>query len=501
LESGGSDFEHGDPERGGRVGWRPGRILAFATALGLFAAVELVPSGLHEVAGFGSRPAHAAAIGLLMAVLWLTEALPIHWTACLPLVLFPLLGVFGEGMAGDSWSTIQPYFDAYIFLFLGGMAIGAAMEQTGLHRRVALRVLHAVGTDPKRLLLGMLIATAAVSMWISNTATAVMMVPIAVALLRQMESASGKRAGTYGTALMLAVAYASNVGGIATKIGTGTNSIFVGFVSTTMKREIGFLEYIAVATPFVVLFIPIMWLWLWQVGRSADFGTAASDAALKRAIAELGPMRRDERGVAWVFGAAALLWTLGDPLRAVITPYVPAPWEGFRFAAKHYEASVSVAAGLALILMRKLSSASLRAMPWSALLLLGGSFALAEGITGGGLAEWLAHKLAVLATLSLPVQLAIGVSSSIALSAIASNTATVNVMLNILPRSLPLLFATAMASSCDFALPAGTPPNAIVFGSGYVRLPVMMRTGVLLDLTAAVLLTLYALWWIVPLLG
>jgi sodium-dependent dicarboxylate transporter 2/3/5 len=328
-----------------------------------------------------------------------------------------------------------------------------------------------------------------------------MMVPIAVALLRQMEVASGKRAGSFGSALMLAVAYASNVGGIGTKIGTGTNSIFAGFVSTTMNREIGFLEYIAVASPFVLLFIPITWLWLWRHGRTADFGTAASEAALQRAIAELGPMRSDERGVAWVFGSAALLWTLGDPLRALITPYVPAPWEGFRFAGKHYEAAVSVAAALALIALRKLSWASVRGMPWSALLLLGGSFAMAEGISGGGLADWLALKLAVLATLSLPAQLAIAVSSSIALSAIASNTATVNVMLNILPRSMTVLFATTIASSCDFALPAGTPPNAIVFGSGYVRLPEMMRIGVLLDVTAAVLLTFYGLFWIAPLMG
>ena len=501
MENGPANAEHDGPAIGSRAWWSRSRIGAFAVALSLFAAVELVPSGLHEVAGFGSRPAHAAAVALLMAVLWLTEALPIHWTACLPLALFPLLGVFGQGPAEDLWSSVQPYFDAYIFLFMGGMAIGAAMEQTGLHRRVALRVLRAVGTDPKRLLLGMLIATSSVSMWISNTATAVMMVPIAVALLRQMESASGKRAGSFGSALMLSVAYASNIGGMATKIGTGTNSIFCGFVSATMGREIGFLEYIAVATPFVILFIPITWLWLWQHGRTADFGTAASDAALQREIAELGPMSRDERGVAWVFGSAALFWMLGDPLRGVITPYVPAPWEGFRFVAKHYEAAVSMAAALALIATRKLSWASVRAMPWSALLLLGGSFAMAEGISGGGLADWLALKLAVLSTLSLFAQLAIAVSSSIALSAIASNTATVNVMLNILPRSLPVLFATAMASSCDFALPAGTPPNAIVFGSGYVRLPTMMRVGVLLDVTAAVLLTLYALWWIAPLMG
>jgi sodium-dependent dicarboxylate transporter 2/3/5 len=248
-----------------------------------------------------------------------------------------------------------------------------------------------------------------------------------------------------------------------------------------------------------VLFIPVIWLVLWRLGRTADFGAEASAEVLRREIAALGPMLGGERIVAGVFASAGLFWVLGDPLRPLIAPLVPIPWEGFKFVAKHYEASVSVLAALALIALRSLSWAAFRAMPWSALLLLGGSFALASGIEGSGLSQWLARSLAVLATMSLPAQLMIAVSASIALSAIASNTATVNVMLNILPRSLPVLFATAMASSCDFALPAGTPPNAIVFGSGYVRLPTMMRTGVVLDVLAAVLLTLYALWWIAPL--
>lgn len=469
--------------------------------LGLAALIEFVPSGLHRVEGMGDRPAHAAAIAALMAVLWLTEALPIHVTACLPVLLFPVLGVFGGSTGHNVWSTTQPYLDAYIFLFLGGMAIGAAMEQSGLHRRVALRVLHAVGTDPKRLLLGVLIATASVSLWISNTATAVMMVPIAVALLKQMEKASGKPAGDFGSALLLAVAYASNVGGIGTKIGTGTNSIFAGFVSERMHRDLGFLEYIGLALPFVLVFIPVIWLVLWRLGRKAEFGSAESDEVLQRELGALGPMHRDERVVAWVFASAAALWICGDPMRALITPFVPSPWDGFHFVAKHYEAGVAVSAATALLVTRRLSWASVRAMPWSSLLLLGGSFALAAGIEGSGLAGWLSNKLTVLATMPLAAQMAVSVTSSIALSAVASNTATVNVMLNILPRSLPILFTTAMAASCDFALPAGTPPNAIVFGSGYVRLPTMMRTGVLLDLTAALLLTLYGLWWIVPLAG
>jgi len=476
-----------------------GRLLACACGLITAAAIEFVPSDLHRVEGMGDRPAHAAAVAALMAVLWLTEALPIHWTACLPLVLFPVLGVFGGSPRQGVWSTTQSYLDAYIFLFVGGMAIGAAMEQTGLHRRVALRVLRAVGTDKKRLLLGVLMATGSVSMWISNTATAVMMVPIAIALLKQMEAASGKRAGDFGSALMLAVAYAANIGGIGTKIGTATNSVFLGFVSERMGRELGFLEYIVMAMPFVLIFIPVAWLVLWRLGRKADFGGAECDAVLQREMNNVGPMRADERVVAWVFATAAALWVTGDPMRTWLTPHVPALWEGFRFGAKHYEAGVAMAAALTLVLARKLSWESVRSMPWSAMLLLGGSFALAGGIEKSGLGAWLAGTLSVLSTMPMPAQMALAVASTIALSAVASNAATVNVMLNILPRAMPILFTTAMAASCDFALPAGTPPNAIVFGSGYVRLPTMMRTGVLLDLLAAVVLTLYGLLWIVPL--
>jgi sodium-dependent dicarboxylate transporter 2/3/5 len=472
------------------VSWQRAGLIAGPIA---FALVAFVPSGLQRIPGLGYRPAFAAAIALWMAIWWFSEAVPIALTACLPLIAFPLLGVFGLGPLGDVRRSAEPYGDAYIFLFLGGMVIGAAMEQWGLHRRIALYIMRAIGAEPRRLLLGVLVATASISLWISNTATAVMMLPIGMALLTQLEEAhGGERLAHYGQSVMLAIAYAANVGGIGTKIGTGTNSIFVGFLSEKLHYEMSFVEYIAVGFPFVVLFVPVLWWVLWRLGRLDAPSEAHGREMLEREIARLGPWSHKERLVAGVFLLAAALWILGDPLRARIAPSILRLFE-LKLLGKHYEATVAMLAALVLMVTRSVSWASLKRIPWSTLVLLGGSFALAAGIEGSGLSGWLARVLDPVARLPLASQLALASAASIALSAVASNTATINLMLNVLPRSLVVLSASSIAASCDFALPAGTPPNAIVFGSGYIRLPVMMRTGLLLDAVAAVVITLYSL--------
>jgi sodium-dependent dicarboxylate transporter 2/3/5 len=470
-------------------------------ALGILACLTLlyVPTPLHEVAGYGDRPARAAAVGALMAIWWLFEALPIAWTACVPLLLFPMLGVFGQGPGRDALRAAEPFGDAYIFLFMGGMAIGAAMEQWNLHRRVALSIMRAIGTAPGRLLLGMLVATAVVSLWISNTATAVMMFPIALALVRQLESAGGgTRLPRFGTAVMLSVAYGANIGGIGSKIGTGTNSIFLGFAADQMQRDIGFLEYMAMAFPFVVLFVPVIWLVLWRLGRRDRVFAGGGREVVERELAAMGPPGAGERKVAAVFLCAGALWVLGDLLRGPVAGVVTL-LGGPRIQGKHYEAGVAMLAAVALILWRALSWQALKRVPWSALLLLGGSFALAEGIEGSGLSAWMAERLQPVANMPLATQLLLATASSVGLSALASNTAAINVLINVLPRSLPVLAVATFGASCDFMLPAGTPPNAIVFGSGYIRLPVMMRTGFLLDVLAIALLTVYGYFWVAAL--
>ncbi|MCP3144027.1 SLC13 family permease [Pyxidicoccus xibeiensis] len=466
------------------------------------ALVYFVPSGLHAIPGMGHRPAAAAAVAAWMALWWFTEAFPMGWTALLPLVLFPALGVFGDGgVLVAVGRSAQPFVDPYIFLFMGGMALGAALEQWGLHRRIALLIMRAIGTGPRRLLLGMLVATAAVSLWISNTATAVMMVPIGMALIAQLEATEGRRLEHFGAALMLSVAYGANVGGIGTKIGSPTNSVFAGVVSRRLGSDVGFLEYMAAALPFVLLFVPLIWLVLWRWGRKDAMGPGQGGDVIARELAGLGRLSAGERVVGAVFLVAAVLWIAGDLLRPLLAPLVASAFDGFKLGGKHYEATVAVVGALVLFAAGRLSLAALRRVPWDTLLLLGGGFALAAGIEASGLSAWLITRLSGLESLPALAQYGVVAGTTILLSAIASNTATVNVMLNVLPGTRPLLAVSTFASSCDFALPAGTPPNAIVFGSGYVRLPVMMKAGVLLDVLAAGLLTVYGpLWvrWVLP---
>jgi sodium-dependent dicarboxylate transporter 2/3/5 len=461
----------------------------------VFLALAFLDSPLHHIRDakedFGHRPAYAAATAALMAVWWVTEALPIHWTACVPLLVYPILGVFGRGFAQGAVKSAEPFVDAYIFLFLGGMMIGAAMEQWNLHRRVALQIMRAIGTEPKRLLLGMLVATASISLWISNTATAVMMMPIGMALLAQLEmSMGGRRLTHFGCAIMLSVAYAANVGGIGTKIGSGTNSIFCGLTLRHLGIDITFLQYLALGLPFVVLFIPLLWWSLWRLGRRDELGAGQGREVLDRQLAALGPMSGGEKKVAVVFLAAAALWIAGDFLKKQIAPGLLA--RGIVLQGKHVEAGVAMAGGLSLVALRALTLRSIRRIPWSTLVLLGGSFGMAAGIEGSGLSKWMGEQLARVARLPLLLQVGLASLATVGLSAVASNTGTVSVLLNVLPRSMPVFAATGIASSCDFMLPAGTPPNAIVFGSGYIRLPTMMRTGFVLDAAAAVLITFYA---------
>lgn len=328
------------------------RALRTATIIAgpaIAALLAFVPSALHTIPGYGSRPAYAAAIAVWMALWWFTEAVPIAYTALIPLVAWPLTGVFGKGLAVDTVKAFEPFFDAYIFLFMGGMALGAAMEHWSLHRRIALNIMLFIGASPRRLLWGVLLSTAFISLWISNTATAVMMVPIGLAVVHQLEHAEGKKLKHFGAVLMLAVAYAANVGGIGTKIGTATNSIFAGFLSEKMHVEIGFVQYLGVGMPFVILFLPVVWAFLWHHGRHDAPSSAAGRDVLAAQLQALGAMSAMERRVAWVFSSAAALWVLGDPIRDFVAPLLP-----FKLLGKHYEATVAMSAAAVLALARGL---------------------------------------------------------------------------------------------------------------------------------------------------
>ncbi len=483
----------------------PSRFKPWAIAVGLVTAALflLVDSPLHHQPGVGARPAMAAAVAALMAIWWLTEAIPIYWTACLPVVLFPFSGVFGDDLAAGLRASLSPYVDPYIFLFAGGMAIAAAMQQWNLHRRIALGIMQRVGTDPRRLLAGVLAATAFISLWITNTATATMMMPIGVALIVQLETRSGGPLRHYGMAIMLAIAYGANLGGIGTKIGTAPNGQFAGFLERSGK-SVSFVQFLLVGLPFVLFMLPLVWGLLWRLGRKDALAGDAREV-VRRELAALGPVQRPERIVGGVFLAAAALWILSKPIVDALAP-LAAPW---KLGTAHVEGSIAMAAALLLLLWphrgrQVLEVQALGTVPWETLLLLGGGFAMASGIQRSGLSGWLGAQLAGIATLPPLAQIVLAAVATVALSAVASNTATIAVMLPVLKDAAApevmtsVLFAATIAASCDFALPAGTPPNAIVFGSGYVRIPVMARIGAQLDLVAALLAALWC-WAIVPL--
>jgi sodium-dependent dicarboxylate transporter 2/3/5 len=476
----------GSPSRALRAG-------AALLAVGVFTWLAFGPPS----ATADPRAMRAGAMVALMAILWIGEVLPIHWTACLPLLIAPAFGLFGAAdWGGNFLAALKPYFDPYIFLFAGGMAIAAAMQQWNLHRRVALGVMAGVGTRPPRLLLGFLCATAFVSLWISNTATAAMMLPIGLAVIAQLEEAEGgRRLRHYGMAIMLAIAYGSNVGGIGTKIGTAPNAQFSGFMER-LGVEVSFLQFALVGLPFVVFFLPIVWWGLWQIGRKERLSGDLGKDVIAGERAKLGPWRRAEVVVLTVFGLAAGLWIFGKPLADVARGWNP------RWGSSHVEGAVAVGAALLLMLLRAhgrpvLAPRSLRTVPWETLLLLGGGFAMAAAVQASGLSTQLASVLTGLREMSPMAQLLAASLVTVVISAIASNTSTIAIMLVVLKDVVDpsmrdaVLFAATLASSCDFALPAGTPPNAIVFGSGYVSIARMARLGILLDLAAAVLVALW----------
>jgi sodium-dependent dicarboxylate transporter 2/3/5 len=330
-----------------------------------------------------------------------------------------------------------------------------------------------------------------------------MMFPIGLAVIAEFEHRAGRRLTGYGAALMLSIAYAANLGGVGTKIGTVPSAQLSGFLASR-GEDVDFLDYMLLGVPFATVFLFVAWAALWRIGRVDAPDAAAARETLESERARLGPMQRAEWIVLGVFLATALVWTSGHPIVAALRA------AGLPATTALVESGAAIGASLLLMTLRSagrsvLEPRSLRTIQWQTLLLIGGGFSMAEAISASGLSDWLGTQLVLLRSLPPAPQLALVSLTTVALSAFASNAATVAVLLPILATSVapaqvePVLFAATFAASCDFALPAGTPPNAIVFGSGYVSIPQMARTGVVLDVLAALWA---AFWcgWMVPLI-
>jgi sodium-dependent dicarboxylate transporter 2/3/5 len=434
---------------------------------------------------------HTAAAAVLMAIWWITEAIPIPATALCPLLLFPLLD------AGSVRETAAPYAHPLIFLFMGGFMLALAMQRCNLHRRIALRIIGSRGTRPTSLVAGFMIAAAFLSMWVSNTATAMMMLPIGLSVIELARD--GRRAppggDPFAVALLLGIAYACSIGGLGTLIGTPPNAFLAAFLSEAYQMEIGFLEWMMIGIPTVVISLPISFWLLTRVAFRIHREELPGGAELiARELARLGPMSRAEKLVACVFAATAAAW-MARPLLERWIPGLSDP-------------GIAVGAALLLFLvptdLRRgeflLDWEHAQRVPWGVLLLFGGGLSLAGAIQRTGLAEWSALALQGLDAWPTPAIVLTACALIVLLTEFTSNTATAAAFLPILAAVAvatghhPMLLAVpaAMASSCAFLLPVATPPNAIVYGSNMLTIPQMIRAGLLLEILFLPLITLLA---------
>ena len=479
--------DHGPGMR--RIQWAGfiGGAIAFLLILVLPAPEGLTPTGWR-----------AAAVAVLMAVWWMTEAIPITATALIPLVFFPALGVL------EMPDAAAPYANELIFLFMGGFFIAVTMERWGLHRRIALAIVSAVGTSPRRLVLGFMVATAFISMWISNTATAAMMFPIGLALGEIFRPSDQEGPYEYGIALMLATAYAANIGGSATLIGTPPNAVMAGAASEMLGIEIGFGQWMMVGVPFVLVMLPLSWLLLVYFLYPPGQISGDADAVLAEQRTALGRASRGEKSVAVGFTLTALAWVFRSPteIAAVSIPgiqtYLPFVSDG----------TIAMAGALALFLIpvdRKrgvfaLDWPTARKIPWDVLVLFGGGLSLARAMDRSGLATWIGSGVSGLGSIPPIVLIALIAGLFVFLTEVTSNTATSTMAMPIMAgvaaglgfAPTTLMAVAALSAAMAFMLPVATPPNAIVFGSGYLTIPQMVRSGIWMNVVAIVLITLAA---------
>lgn len=480
----------------------PARRLARLAGLfgGLIVAVLLLAFADLDPA----RPVvtRVAAVAAWMAIWWMTEAMPLAATSLLPLALFPALGIMG----GEQ--TAVQYTNDTIFLFLGGFLIALAMERWNLHERIALRILALAGGSPRGILAGFMAATAFLSMWISNTATAMMMAPIALALVMKLEAEAGRgRAASFASAVLMAIAYAASIGGVATPVGTPPNLAFFRAYSTALpdRAPVSFAQWMLICAPIAAAMLVFMWAWLAWKTRKAVAGVALERRVVRERIAALGPVGREEGVILCVGVATALLWVFRTPI-AIGETTIPGWSTKLPDPKMITDGFVAMAMALLLFLIpaRKgghvLDGEVFRKLPWGIVLLFGGGFALAAGIKDSGLSDWMGLQLKGLAGLP-PLLLVASICLVISFAGeLTSNTATAVVVLPLLAATatavgidpVALMIPGTIACSFSFMLPVGTPPNAIVFATDRVPLRDMMSTGFVLNIAGVIVTAVLA---------
>lgn len=475
-----------------------------------------------EPAGLSPRGQAVLAATLWMAIWWVTEAVPIAVTALLPLVLFPLSG------AMDIKTTGALYGHPIIFLFVGGFMIATAIERWNLHQRIALGIIAQIGSAPKSIILGFMVATAFLSMWISNTATTIMMVPIGVAIVTQLEGgAKPSLDNTFAKALLLGIAYAASIGGIATLIGTPTNVIFAGVVLEKYGLEISFANWMLFGTPIAVFLLFICWYYLVNIGFDLRVWEAQDQEKSLEQIKErkeaLGEMTYEEKVILAVFGTVAFSWMtrafLLNPILPDLTDTIIALIGAialFIIPAKNKKKRAEAATILEDVIDTSLddvddSPATILdwetavKIPWGVILLFGGGLSLANAFDKTGLANWIGTQIDLLAALPLFLLLLLIIALVNFLTEITSNVATVSMILPVLAalamtlgiHPYILMIGATCAASCAFMLPVATAPNAIVFGSAYIQIEDMIKAGIWLNILSIFLFAFYV-YFVLP---
>ncbi len=440
------------------------------------------------------------AIMALMVIWWCTEAVPVAATALIPIVAIPLLGL------GNVDEAAQGFTNEAVFLPLGGFILGIAIQRWNLHARIALATVRLVGTSPIRVVGGFMLATALVSMWISNTATAVMMLPIALSVahfLMREGQGSEQDKKHFGICLMIGIAYAASMGGMMTLVGTGTNVLYKGFVEQQLGVTIGFGQWMLIGVPIGLTMLLAIWIGMTRFIFPTHLKQHdAIDGLIDSQVRALGPMRAPEKRTAAIFLITACLWIFGDTLNSVLSPL------------KLNDASVAIAAAIALFLLpsgeakgeKLLQWQDAKEVPWGILILLAGGLSIAGFIESSGLAQWLGNHAAALGDVPVWLLIILATATIIIVTELMSNVATLTASLPIFAATAtglgtdPLAFTIplAFAASCAFMLPISTPPNAIVFGSGLLRISEMARAGVIFNVVSLVVITLLCAW-LVPL--
>jgi sodium-dependent dicarboxylate transporter 2/3/5 len=438
--------------------------------------------------GLSVQGVRVIAVIVLMLTWWLSEAVPIPVTALLPIVLLPILGV------DDLKSVTSNYGHPIVFLFFGGFVIAIAMQKWGLHKRIALNILRRTGTHANGIILGFMLATAFLSMWISNTATTVMMLPIAYSVLTLIlgEGADKKSISkphmVFSMSLMVAIAFAANIGGTATLTGTPPNAIFAGYIENTFGYEISFATWMAFGLPFSLLMLGIAWWVICFLVYPSKLGRIdGAEELIAKEYLNLGKMSSQEKAVCIVFCSTALLWI----------------FKGLLPISNVKDTMISVGAAIVLFLIPQrgkpeflLNWDDMKALPWGILLLFGGGLSIAGAMGKVGLIEIVGQNISSLSMYGLAVVIFVVIASVLLLTECMSNLALITIFLPVLGGVAlalgenPLLFAipATLASSCAFMLPMATPPNAIVFASGYIRIIQMAKVGLVMNMLSILMI-------------